>query len=93
MLSLILFFLKKPVPNELLESVAIPGTDTINFHHIKSYTTETPEQHPRLDVTKLPFFTYLDHVNTNFIYVSIIVFFSRCHFCHISNVILIIVCI
>lgn len=64
--------LKKSVPDELLENVSIPSADSINFHHIKSYTTETPEQHPRLDTTKLPFFTYLDHVNTNFVYVSII---------------------
>ncbi|XP_011145031.2 uncharacterized protein C05D11.1 [Harpegnathos saltator] len=63
---------ERPVPDELLESVPIPGTDTINFHHIKSYTTETPEQHSRLDVTKLPFFTYLDHVNTNFVYLFVL---------------------
>lgn len=62
------------MPDELLESVSIPGTDTINFHHIKSYTTGTPEQHSRLDVTKLPFYTYLDHVNTNFVYVSNTIF-------------------
>ena len=50
----------------------IPSTDSINFHHIKSYTTETAEQHPRFNAEKLPFYTYLDHVNTNFVYVSIL---------------------
>lgn len=70
--NLLFISFKKPVPDEVLESVSIPSADSINFHHIKSYTTETPEQHSRLDVTKLPFFTYLDHVNTNFVYVSII---------------------
>lgn len=61
-----------PVPDEVLNSVPIPSTDLINFHHIKSYTTETAEQHSRLDATKLPLYTYLDHVNTNFVYMFII---------------------
>ncbi|GAB1870040.1 hypothetical protein CAJAP_11119 [Camponotus japonicus] len=63
---------EKPVPDEVLANVPIPSTDSINFHHIKSYTTETSEQHSRLDVTKLPFFTYLDHVNTNFVYLFVV---------------------
>lgn len=70
--NFIIVIFKKPVPDEVLANVPIPSTESINFHHIKSYTTETSEQHPRLDVTKLPFFTYLDHVNTNFVYVSIV---------------------
>lgn len=73
-LNLIIVVFKKPVPDEVLANVPIPSTDSINFHHIKSYTTETSEQHSRLDVTKLPLFTYLDHVNTNFVYVSIVYF-------------------
>lgn len=78
-LLLLLFLFKKPVPDEVLANVPIPSTDSINFHHIKSYTTETSEQHPRLDVAKLPLFTYLDHINTNFVYVSIISLLL-CHF-------------
>lgn len=70
-LLLIMFFLKSHIPDEVLESIPVPGTDSIDFHHIKSYSTETPEQHPELDVTELPLFTYLDHANTNFVYVSI----------------------
>ncbi|XP_017766196.1 PREDICTED: uncharacterized protein C05D11.1-like [Eufriesea mexicana] len=61
-----------PVPDEILSSVPIPSTHFINFHYIKSYTTESNKQHPRFDVSKLPFYTYLDHVNTNFIYMSVI---------------------
>ncbi|XP_043257873.1 uncharacterized protein C05D11.1-like [Colletes gigas] len=60
-----------PVPDEMLSSVPIPTTDLISFHHIKSYTTETVEQHSRLVLPKLPFYTYLDHVNTNFVYMFV----------------------
>lgn len=61
-----------PVPDEILSSVPIPSTHLINFHYIKSYTTETSKQHSRFDVSKLPFYTYLDHVNTNFVYMFVI---------------------
>ncbi|XP_076234685.1 uncharacterized protein C05D11.1 [Calliopsis andreniformis] len=60
-----------PVPDGMLTSVPIPSTDFINFHHIKCYSTETTEQHSRLNVSKLPFYTYLHHVNTNFIYMFV----------------------
>ena len=60
-----------PVPDEMLSSVPIPSTDLINFHYIKSYTTDTAEQHFKFNVSELPFYTYLDHVNTNFIYMYI----------------------
>jgi len=73
-LLLIIFFLKSRLPDEVLESLPVPGLDSIDFHHIKSYGTETSEQHPDLDVKSslLPFFTYLEHASTNFVYVSII---------------------
>ncbi|XP_050485533.1 uncharacterized protein C05D11.1-like [Bombus huntii] len=61
-----------PVPDEILSSVPIPSTHLINFHYIKSYTTESSKQHSRFDVSKLPFYTYLDHVNTNFVYMFVI---------------------
>ncbi|XP_001603808.1 uncharacterized protein C05D11.1 [Nasonia vitripennis] len=61
-----------PIPDETLTSVPIPSTDSINFHHIKSYTTESAEQHPRFNVDKLPFYTYLHHVNTNFVYMFVV---------------------
>jgi len=76
-LLLIIFFLKSRLPVEVLESLPVPGLDSIDFHHIKSYSTETSEQHPDLDVKSslLPFFTYLEHASTNFVYVSIIFFY------------------
>ncbi|XP_003399672.2 uncharacterized protein C05D11.1 [Bombus terrestris] len=61
-----------PVPDEILSSVPIPSTHLINFYYIKSYTTESSKQHSRFDVSKLPFYTYLDHVNTNFVYMFVI---------------------
>lgn len=69
-----IFFLKSRIPDEVLESIPVPGTDSIDFDHIKSYSTETLEQHPGLDVTQLPLFTHLDDTDTNFVYVSIIPF-------------------
>ncbi|XP_066596217.1 uncharacterized protein C05D11.1-like [Prorops nasuta] len=63
---------EKPIPDELLTAVPVPSTESINFHSIKSYTTETVDQHPRLDVTKFPFFTHLVHINTNFLYMFVI---------------------
>ncbi|XP_043476736.1 uncharacterized protein C05D11.1-like [Leptopilina heterotoma] len=62
---------EKPVPDEILTSVPIPGTDSINFHYIKSFSTDSLEQHPRFDVNKLPLYTYLDHANTNFVYLFV----------------------
>ncbi|XP_028046617.1 uncharacterized protein C05D11.1 isoform X2 [Monomorium pharaonis] len=60
------------IPEEVLESISEPGTDSIDFHHIKSYSTETSEQHHEFDVTQLPFFTYLEHADTNFVYIFVV---------------------
>ncbi|XP_034934378.1 uncharacterized protein C05D11.1-like [Chelonus insularis] len=61
-----------PIPDEILTRVPVPGTDSINFHHVKSYSTGTEDQHPRFDTNKIPIYTCLDHVNTNFTYMFII---------------------
>ncbi|XP_071568866.1 uncharacterized protein C05D11.1 [Temnothorax nylanderi] len=60
------------IPDEVLESIPVPGTDSIDFHHITSYSTETLEQHSEFDVTQLPFFTHLDHADTNFVYMFVV---------------------
>lgn len=65
-------FFKKSIPTEILASVPIPNIDSIPFYHITRYSTETFKQHRKLDVKKLPFFTYLNDINTNFFYVSIV---------------------
>lgn len=62
-------FNEKPPPTSMLTSVPIPSTDSINFHEIVRFSSG--EKHERLDLTETPVFTYFDHVNTNFVYVSI----------------------
>ncbi|XP_033227850.1 uncharacterized protein C05D11.1-like [Belonocnema kinseyi] len=62
---------EKLIPSDLLKTVPIPSTDSINFHHIKSFSTDSLDQHPRFDVNKIPLYTYLDHVNTNFVYMFV----------------------
>ncbi|XP_033228376.1 uncharacterized protein C05D11.1-like isoform X2 [Belonocnema kinseyi] len=62
---------EKPAPDELLTSVPIPSTDSINFMHVKRFSTDSVEQHPQFDVNKLPLYTFLDHANTNFVYMFV----------------------
>lgn len=66
----ILNFFQKPIPPEHLSSVPIPSIDSISYHTVKNFSTESSDQHPKFDVSKLPLYTYLDQVNTNFVYVS-----------------------
>lgn len=62
-------FNEKPPPTSMLTSVPIPSTDSINFHEIVRFSSG--EDHERLHLTETPVFTYFDHVNTNFVYVSV----------------------
>ncbi|XP_020287476.1 uncharacterized protein C05D11.1-like, partial [Pseudomyrmex gracilis] len=64
--------LNKGVLKEVGEKMLRPGIETITFHDIQRYNTQTLEQHPKFDVKRLPFFIYLDHVNTNFFYLQVI---------------------
>lgn len=61
-----------PIPDEVLTCVPVPGTDSINFHHVKSFGVDGTEQHPRFDMRKLPVHGCLDHVNTNFVYMFVV---------------------
>ncbi|KAK0087176.1 hypothetical protein PV325_001628 [Microctonus aethiopoides] len=61
-----------PIPEDVLTCVSVPGTDSINFHHVKSYVTDGPDTHSRFAIDKLPLYTCLDHINTNFVYMFII---------------------
>lgn len=62
-------FNEKPPPTCMLTSVPIPSADSINFHEIVRYRTDTFDE--KLDLSKSPIYTYFDNVNTNFVYVSI----------------------
>lgn len=61
----------RPAPDEVLRSVPIPGTETIQHHKLLRCTTDTASECPQFNLKKVPIYTQLDHVNTNFVYVSI----------------------
>ncbi|XP_014204980.1 uncharacterized protein C05D11.1 [Copidosoma floridanum] len=61
-----------PISDDILTKVPIPSTDSFNSHPIKSFETGSQDQYPRFDCNKLPFYTYLDHVNTNFVYMFMV---------------------
>lgn len=60
------------IPGELLTCVPVPGTDSINSHNACSFFTGNNQQHTHFDVNKLPLYTCLDHVDTNFVYMFIV---------------------
>lgn len=65
-------FNEKPPPTSMLTSVPIPSTESINFHEI---VRSSSLQCGDMDLSSTPVLTYFDHVNTNFVYVSIRFFF------------------
>lgn len=58
-------------PIEMLTSVAIPNIDSIKFHNIKRYRTDSEQDKP-LDLSKTSLFTYFDDLKTSFVYVSLV---------------------
>lgn len=58
----------KPPPNEMLTSVPIPSIESIKFHSIEKFTSQSSQQHPQFDISKTPLFFQVDHVKTNFVY-------------------------
>lgn len=54
-------------PIEMLTSVAIPNIDSIKFHNIKRYRTDSEQDKP-LDLSKTSLFTYFDDLKTSFVY-------------------------
>lgn len=65
------FMFQLPPPESMLRSVAIPDASSINFHPIERFSSDSSQQHPNLPLNKVPVFTQVDHVHTNFIYVSV----------------------
>lgn len=61
-----------PPPEAMLRCVAIPDPSSINFHPIQRFCSDSPKQHPNLPLDKVPVFTQLDHVHTNFIYMYLL---------------------
>lgn len=69
MLEEAIAFNEKPPPTSMLTSVPIPSAESINFHEIKRFSSDTVND--KLILANTPIFTYFDHVNTNFVYVSL----------------------
>ncbi|XP_063241639.1 uncharacterized protein C05D11.1-like [Bacillus rossius redtenbacheri] len=68
---------EKPMPDEMLTSVPIPGIESINFHSIQSFTTDSAEQHPKFPLADVPVRMHLDNLRTNFVYVFVLMDTSR----------------
>ncbi|KAI5736858.1 hypothetical protein M8J76_007821 [Diaphorina citri] len=63
---------EKPPPNEMLTCVPIPNINSINFHSIESFTSNSAKQHPNFDVSNSPLFFQIDHIKTNFVYLFVL---------------------
>ncbi|KAJ9588208.1 hypothetical protein L9F63_018429, partial [Diploptera punctata] len=63
---------EKPPPQEMLTSVPIPSTASINFHPVECFTTNSNEQHPKLDLKQVPVQMQLDNVHTSFVYMFVL---------------------
>uniref|UniRef100_A0A1B6DB00 Peptidase M16C associated domain-containing protein n=1 Tax=Clastoptera arizonana TaxID=38151 RepID=A0A1B6DB00_9HEMI len=59
-------------PEHILTSIKIPSIDSINFHPIKTYTTDSEEQHDQFDASKAPVYMQVDHILTNFVYMFVL---------------------
>ncbi|XP_044726839.1 uncharacterized protein C05D11.1-like [Chrysoperla carnea] len=59
-------------PTEMIRSIPIPGTDTIQYHKIARYRTDGPTPCPSFELSKVPIYTHVDHVNTNFVYMFLL---------------------
>ncbi|XP_069695441.1 uncharacterized protein C05D11.1-like [Periplaneta americana] len=61
-----------PPPQEMLTSVPIPSTSSINFHPVQCFTSDSEEQHPKFDLKQVPVQMHLDNVHTNFVYMFVL---------------------
>lgn len=65
-----------PPPEEMLTKLPRPDVQKIKFHPITSYSTNS-SQSDKLDFENCPVYMYFDDLNTNFVYVSIILSFFK----------------
>ncbi|PNF33802.1 Uncharacterized protein C05D11.1 [Cryptotermes secundus] len=63
---------EKPPPRDMLTSIPIPSTSSINFHPIQCFTTDSAEQHSKFELSEVPVQMHLDSVHTNFVYMFIL---------------------
>lgn len=62
-----------PPPSTMLTAVKIPSIDSIQFHRIQSFTTHSEQQHPKFATSQVPVYMQVDHIRSNFVYVSLLV--------------------
>ncbi|CAH1389034.1 unnamed protein product [Nezara viridula] len=58
-----------PPPEGMLCSVPISSIDSIHFHTISSTTSDSKVQDSRFNLSNVPVFMQLDHLQTNFVYI------------------------
>lgn len=61
-----------PPPSTMLTAVKIPSIDSIQFHRIQSFTTYSEQQHPTFATSQVPVYMQVDHIRSNFVYVSLL---------------------
>ncbi|KAL0273768.1 UNVERIFIED_CONTAM: hypothetical protein PYX00_006371 [Menopon gallinae] len=60
-----------PPPEEMLTKLPRPDVQKIKFHSITSYSTNT-NRSDKLDFQKCPVYMYFDDLNTNFVYIKVL---------------------
>ncbi|CAH1271971.1 Hypp4744 [Branchiostoma lanceolatum] len=71
---------EKEAPTEMLSSLDVPDTDTIQFHPIKTASTHDKNamnRIPQFPLDGLPFTFMLDHIHTNFVQLCALLDSSR----------------
>ncbi|KAF5295450.1 hypothetical protein FQA39_LY13111 [Lamprigera yunnana] len=61
-------FNETPPPESMLTCVPIPKVDSIIFHEVSRYTTDSSNR-KHLDLSNTPVFTYFDHLKSSFVYI------------------------
>ncbi|XP_073987977.1 uncharacterized protein C05D11.1-like [Rhodnius prolixus] len=61
-----------PPPDDMLTSVPIPAADCIHFHTISGTSTDSSQKDTRFNIDSVPLYMHLDHLNTNFVYMFVL---------------------
>lgn len=61
---------ERPPPPEMLTSVPIPGVESIKFHSIERFNSDS-ESKEKIDLSNTPVFTYFDNLESNFVFIIV----------------------
>ncbi|XP_057672406.1 uncharacterized protein C05D11.1-like isoform X1 [Diorhabda carinulata] len=61
---------ERPPPQEMLTSVPIPGLESIKFHSIERFNSDS-ESKEKIDLSNTPVFTYFDNLESNFVFIIV----------------------